>query len=200
MVIAQVLWGFWPSYYGNLAAGGVTRPWVIPAHGAVFAGWLALLLLQVGLVLAGRVRLHRRVGQVGIGYGVLVLTMGLVVSRAAPVLHMRAGEMTIDAAAESLIYTLVDMVLFTGFFAAAVAGRRRPDRHKWLMVVTTIVLDFARRGAPGTAVADLLRALAAAAPARDGGGRAHDWPRAPGVRVEPVHPVGGLCTHLRRAV
>lgn len=114
LVVGQVLWGFWPSYYGPLTRGGVARPLVIHLHGLVFAGWLVLLVLQVSLVAAGRVRWHRRVGQFGIGYGVLVLVMGIVVSIASPVLHVRAGEWTLDNAAELLLFTTVDMLLFAG--------------------------------------------------------------------------------------
>ena len=146
LVIGQVLWGFWPSYYGRLGREAVVRPLVIHAHGAVFAGWLALLVLQISLVVTGHVRWHRRVGRLGIAYGLLVLSMGLVVSFAAPVLHMRAGEMTLDAAAESLIWTLVDMLLFAGFFGSAVAWRQSRDVHKRLMLAATVTLAFAGVG------------------------------------------------------
>src|SRR5688572_25703682 len=91
-LIAMVLVGFWPTYFGALASGGVTRPWVIHLHGVIFSGWMLLLLAQVSLVSMGRVRLHRRVGNLGIAYGALVLVLGLVVSFAAPALHVRAGE------------------------------------------------------------------------------------------------------------
>jgi len=85
----MVVRGFWPSYFGPLVSGGVTRPWIIHLHGVIFVGWMALLLAQVSLVAMGRVRLHRRVGNIGIAYGVLVLVIGLAVSFVAPVLHVR---------------------------------------------------------------------------------------------------------------
>jgi hypothetical protein len=36
--------GFWPSYYGPLLRGAAKRPWVLHLHGAIFMGWMVLLL------------------------------------------------------------------------------------------------------------------------------------------------------------
>lgn len=59
-LIAIVVWGFWPTYFGVLLSSGATRPWIMHLHGAIFSGWMLLLLAQVSLVSMGRVRLHRR--------------------------------------------------------------------------------------------------------------------------------------------
>ena len=143
ILMGIVVRGFWPSYFGPLLNGGVTRPGIIHLHGAVFSGWMVLLLAQVSLVATGRVRMHRRFGNVGIAYGTLVLGIGLVVSFVAPVLHVRAGEWTIDRAAGFMLLPLVDMVLFAGFFGAAIAYRRRPEIHKRLILAATVALAFA---------------------------------------------------------
>ena len=113
-LMATVVVGFWPSYFGTLLGGGVARPLVMHVHGAIFTGWMLLLLLQVGLASTGRVRLHRRVGTFGIGYGVVVWVMGVIAMFAAPVIHVRNGEWPLDQAAGFLILPIGDMILFAG--------------------------------------------------------------------------------------
>ena len=146
----MVLVGFWPTYFGHLLSSGIPdRPWVVHLHGLVFVGWMVLLIAQVILVATGRTQAHRRLGTFGIAYGFLVLAMGLVVSIAAPVLHFRSGEQTLDAAAGFLIIPLGDMVLFAGFLTAAVIYRRQPEIHKRLMLLATNALLFAAAGRLG---------------------------------------------------
>ena len=142
-LIATVVVGFWPTYFGTLLSGGVSRPLVMHVHGAIFTGWMALLLLQVGLAASGHIRFHRRVGNFGIGYGMVVWIMGIVATFAAPVIHVRAGEWSVDQAAGFLILPIGDMILFGGFFAAAVKYRHRPEIHKRLIVAATVALAFA---------------------------------------------------------
>jgi len=94
----------------------------------------------------GRIDLHRRIGRYGIAYGWLVVAMGVIVGPAASVIHIRAGEWTLDRGAGFLLTTFGDMVLFGSFFAAAVAYRARPEIHKRLMIAATVALLFAAVG------------------------------------------------------
>jgi hypothetical protein len=146
LMVAMVLVGFWPSYFGPLLRGNVSRPLVIQVHGIIFVGWMALLVAQVVLVARGRVDLHRRIGRLGIVYGCIVVAMGIVAGPAASVIHIRAGEWTRDEGAGFLLTTFGDMLLFGGFFGAAIAYRRRPEIHKRLMVAATVALLFAAVG------------------------------------------------------
>lgn len=138
-----VVVGFWPSYFGPMLRGVVARPWILQLHGAVYVGWLLLLLAQVALVATGRTSVHRKLGTFGIGYGILVWIMGVVVSFAAPLLHLAAGEWDMDRAAGFLIIPLGDMVLFGGFFGAAILYRRKPEIHKRLILLANVALLFA---------------------------------------------------------
>jgi hypothetical protein len=142
-----VLRGFWPSYFGPLLTGRpASRPLVMHLHGVVFSGWMVLLVVQVLLVARRRVAVHRTLGLVSIGYAVLLTGLGLWVSFAAPVAHVRAGEWSVDQAASFLLLPLVDMVLFAGFFTAAVVYRRHADYHKRLMFAATLAIVFAAVG------------------------------------------------------
>ena len=77
--------GFWPTYFGPLVLGTISQPLLIHLHATVFSGWLVLFLTQVALAASGRVEWHMRLGRIGIGYGVLVVIVGLLtgISRAA---------------------------------------------------------------------------------------------------------------------
>jgi hypothetical protein len=135
--------GFWPSYYGPLMRGAAEAPVVLHVHGVIYVGWLALLIVQAILAARGRIRAHRSLGAVGIGYGAIVWLVGILVSFVAPVMHVNAGEWTIDEAAAFLPIPFGDMLLFGGFLAAAAAYRHRPEVHKRLMLLATVAIVFA---------------------------------------------------------
>jgi hypothetical protein len=147
LMVAMVVAGFWPSYYGRLAAGAAPQVHpVVHLHGAVFSGWMLLLVAQVVLAARRRLDLHRALGRIGIGYGALVLVMGTLVTFVAPAHKVATGVWTRDQAASFLILPIGDMLLFGGLFAAAIWHRRRPETHKRLIVLATLALLFAAAG------------------------------------------------------
>jgi len=136
VVIAAV--GFWPTYFGPLVDGTVDKPVVIHLHALVYVGWLALFVTQATLAMKGRMRQHRRLGRLGVGYGVVVFLMGLTVTFSMFAMRVEAGKL--DEARISLLAPLSDMVVFAPLFGAAVFYRRRPEIHKRLMVVVSTLL------------------------------------------------------------
>jgi len=139
---ALVVWGFWASYFGPLIRGDATRLWIIHVHATIFAGWLLLLLAQAVLVAQRRLEWHRAVGRVGIAYAVLLVSSGLYFAIALPVMQIRAGAWLLDNAAGFLLLPLGDMLLFAGFFGAAMLWRQRPAWHKRLLLAAAVTLTF----------------------------------------------------------
>jgi hypothetical protein len=186
LMMVIVLLGFRP-FYAALASGSVRGHWLIVVHAAVFSGWMALLLAQTILVFRRRIAWHQRLGKAGIWLGAAVLTLGLIVTFAAPMMSVRDGRSTLDEAAAFLILPLGDMLLFAGFFAAGIMNRRRKELHKPLMLLATMALLFAPAarlgfdGGPAVALAIWLLPLVAAI-ASDAATRR---------RVEPVYLIGG---------
>ena len=133
--------GFWPTYFGPLVAGTVDRVPVIHFHATVYVGWLAIFLTQAALAATGRVAAHMKLGRFAIGYGVLVIAVGLITTFARFAVRVRAGEGV--AAQTQLLGPLLDMLVFAPVFAAAVYYRRKPELHKRLMVVATTSLLIA---------------------------------------------------------
>ena len=122
LVAAIVLIGFWPGYYGSLAAGiSVDRPVVVHVHAVVFTGWLVLYTAQATLAARGRIREHLRLGRIGGWYGGVLIAVGVytavVRSAAQP-----AGEREV-----LLWVTLLDMTLFSGFFVALSGSGASPN-------------------------------------------------------------------------
>jgi hypothetical protein len=136
--------GFWPTYFGPLLAGNVATTSTIHFHAAVYVGWLAIFITQAVLAATGRVALHIKLGRFGIGYGVLVIVVGLLTALTKFELRVQAGE--VAAAQAQLLGPLLDMLVFTPLFAAAVYYRRTPELHKRLMIVATTSLLIAAVG------------------------------------------------------
>ena len=143
VMVAMIFIGFWPSYYGPLVRGATEAPWILHVHGAIYIGWMFLLVAQAWLAASGRIRQHRAVGNFGIGLGSLVFAMGLIVSFVAPVMTYNAGTRSLDEAAGFLLIPLGDMALFGPLFFSAVAYRKNSELHKRLMTLSTIAIAFA---------------------------------------------------------
>lgn len=130
--------GFWPTYFGPLLAGTADHPPVIHVHAAIFCGWLALFATQIGFAATGQIALHRKLGTVGIWYGVVIIVVGVVTAFSQFADRIEAGRL--EEAQTRLLAPLSDMIVFPLFFGAAVYYRNRPELHKRLMLVATTTL------------------------------------------------------------
>lgn len=141
LMVVMAFVGFWPTYFGPLLAGSVATIPFIHFHAAVFVGWLALFAAQAALAARGRYRDHILLGKVGIGYGVLVIVIGVAVAFVMFAARVRAGQLA--EAQSRLLAPLLDMVFFAIFFGAAIYWRRTADLHKRLMLVAATSLLIA---------------------------------------------------------
>ena len=127
--------GFWPSYYSRLfSAQSQPLTLLVHVHGALMTAWVALFIVQVSLVIAGRVDLHRRLGVVGFALLALILIIAVPTTIMATRLggHHMPGPalpgLALVSAAFAEFVTLGSLGLFY---------RRRSDIHKRLMVLAT---------------------------------------------------------------
>ena len=155
MIAAIVLVGFSRSFYGTFFADAA-HPWIIHVHAAVYVGWLALLIAQTVLAARGEIATHRRVGNFGIAYGTFVWILGLIVAIAMPVINVHSGLWPTERGEQFLAIPLGDMLLFGGFFAAAIVYRRKPEIHKRLIILASVAVMFAAVGRAFTNVGVLL--------------------------------------------
>ena len=137
-----VVTGFWATYFGPLVRGTIAQPLLIHVHATVFAGWLALFLAQATLAATGHVAWHMKLGRWGIGYGILLIGVGLTTTVLRSAGQVIAGE----NGARLLYVGFFDMALFSIFFGAAIGFRRKPELHRRLMLVAATVLLVAAVG------------------------------------------------------
>jgi hypothetical protein len=130
--------GFWPTYFGPLVTGKIAQPLLIHVHATVFTGWLVLFFTQAALAATKQVTWHLRLGKIGIGYGVVLVVVGLITG------VLRSSRLPLGGQAEGLLFAATaDMIVFSGFFAAAISYRRKPQVHKRLMMVAANMLLIA---------------------------------------------------------
>ena len=141
LLAAIVGYGFSNTIEENLFHPSFPRPVVLYVHAAVFGGWMALLVVQTGLVaLARKTAWHRRLGWLGAGLACAMPVLGTW--SALRMTHLRYGFGDIDDVA-FLILALNDMAVFTGLVGLAIALRRQPEAHRRLMLMASALICVA---------------------------------------------------------
>ena len=133
--LASVLVGFVPSIANRMATppSGLT-PHVL-VHGVLFSSWIVLFLVQTLLVATDRARLHRRLGLAS-----TALVTAMVVTAPATAIGLARRDLPPPDPLGFMLIILIDLLMFAGFFAAAVYSRRRSEVHKRLMVLAMVNL------------------------------------------------------------
>ena len=136
-VIAVILAGFWPSYFG--ASGSV--PWQFHAHGVAASIWVLMVLAQSWTVHHGQLPLHRAVGKsslllfpflIGGLAAIIDLTGKGYVVGDSPVRVMFGGQFLIGLALAIAAYVTV--------YYRALKYRRKVWVHSGYMLTTPLIL------------------------------------------------------------
>jgi hypothetical protein len=137
LILATVFLGFAKSYF---LAGMFRAPlpnWVIHVHGAAFALWIVFLVVQMSLVSAGHVDIHRRLGIFVFGLACAMVILGAMA--ATDLLRRGVAAQSVDA---KTFYasSLGDIVVFGTLIFFAFRARSNPAAHKRLILIATITL------------------------------------------------------------
>lgn len=137
LVLAVVIFaGFAQTYPASLASSP-PLPLLLHLHGAVFACWVLLFVVQPSLVGRGSMRLHRTLGWIGAGLAAAMVVMGLWAVRVALVEHIGLSFLPKPI---FVMGNLITVLVFAGLVAAGVARRRSAEWHKRLMLCATIAI------------------------------------------------------------
>ena len=138
-VCALVAFGaFAPTYWLQLPAGTFVGPPLLHLHAALFSAWTLLLLSQTSLAASGRLNHHRAWGIAGVSLATAMVIIGLATAIYSLKTGLAAGYG--DRVRAFFIVPVTALLMFAGFFTAAIANINRPDTHKRLMLLATISL------------------------------------------------------------
>lgn len=137
-VIVAVIVGFGPTFYLKPFFNNppIARS-IIYVHGFVMAAWVILFTVQVYFISSKKIKLHQKLGWIGIGLAVLVFVSGMMVTIAAAKYGTASAPPNIPPL-EFMIVPFGDMIVFAILFGAAVYYRRNSPNHKRLMLLTMI--------------------------------------------------------------
>jgi hypothetical protein len=128
-----IVLGFVPSFYlKSVIHAPPPLTLLTITHGVVFTAWLALVVVQSGLIAARKPAPHRLIGMLGaILFGAMI-SLGLSTAITAGRLgHAPPGA---PPALAFMALPFIAMIATAGLVAAALVNRRRSDWHKRLML------------------------------------------------------------------
>jgi hypothetical protein len=135
-LVGWVVIGFFRSYYSRILTDPPPLTALMHAHAAVFTVWLALFLVQVGLVAAHRVDLHRKLGIASAGFAMFVFVFGLLAVLQTTISnHVSPSGL---APPQFSIIGFTSIGMFGAFIILGVAFRRRAELHKRFMMLALI--------------------------------------------------------------
>jgi hypothetical protein len=137
---ATAFWGFAYTYFIPFLSGAY--PKVSPAvhiHGWSFFLWYLLLPFQVSLIATHRRRLHMTLGSASLALAGVMVFSGVLVASVRIEHGLSAANpdefTTFWKQFGQLI--MYNMVLFVGFYTAAMIRRNRPAVHKRMMILAS---------------------------------------------------------------
>lgn len=138
VVIVAVLIGFGPTFYLKpfFDSAPIAR-WVVYLHGFVMAAWVLLFTVQVYFISSKKIKLHQKLGWLGVGLAVFVFVTGMVVTVTAAKYGTASAPANIPPL-EFMIVPFGDMIVFAILFGAAVYYRKNSPNHKRLILLTMI--------------------------------------------------------------
>ena len=129
--------GFIPTYFGPIISTGKEFEMVFHIHGLFGALWLLLLLSQTFLIHSGNRAVHKKLGYVSVVVAIgIFVTLQMVGLRSYELIALETG----DADISFVITPFLDSLTFAALYIGAIYYRKKPQIHKRLMLLATILL------------------------------------------------------------
>jgi len=142
-LLGIVIKGFAPTFFArnNLTVNDGHGPEGLPTylimHGLVMTTWMLLLVLQIGLIQTNNLKLHMRLGWLGLVVAILVIPTGILAMNGfGPRLLALGVPAPILREGLSLLFWIdvFSLILFPSLFGGALYYRKKTDWHKRFMM------------------------------------------------------------------
>jgi uncharacterized membrane protein YuzA (DUF378 family) len=143
VLLALTLIGFQEFYIRGKEFGGGEIPprifYLVVGHAVLMSCWILFFILQPLLIVSGRRRLHMTLGKIGVVLAAAIVVTGSAVAIGSARVH--PAEMTLDGLPrrQFLALPLCFMAQFAIFVTLGVVTRRRPEIHRSMMLLATLV-------------------------------------------------------------
>jgi hypothetical protein len=121
------------------------RPLLI-VHGVLMAAWMLLAVAQPLLVAAGRRRVHMALGKIGAGLAAGIVVVGVQVAIGAARVNPPDHRLYGLAPKEFVMVPLASILAFGALVLVGVWNRRRPEVHRPMMLLASLVIISAAVG------------------------------------------------------
>jgi len=140
-MVAVMVAGFHPYYlHGEGMGGRKISPelWrLVVIHGSAMTAWVIVFLVQTVLIPARKLRVHMKLGWVGVAVAVVVSLSGFTLAvqsvRSIPSLPFWGMEYR-----QFLMVMVTEVTVFSLFVLAGVLSRKKPTIHRAMMLLATI--------------------------------------------------------------
>jgi hypothetical protein len=130
--------GFAKTYLMPVAQGNFKAPLVVYIHGALAFSWILLFFVQTVLIRVNNFRLHRT-----LGFSSFIIALGTAITTVLVGRYAVEKELANglgETAISTIFGTITSAILFLSLVIAGYVKRKRPQVHKRLMLLATIVL------------------------------------------------------------
>jgi len=139
VALLVVIVGFSPSFFlATMNEDSKPLAPIFHIHGAFFTLWMLFYLNQNLLIARGRLGAHKRLGQLGVLLGFLLIIFAFVVTVYAGRQGFNGPLGAFPDPRQALAIPFFDMFVFAPLFIAALIYRDRPQVHKRLMLLATV--------------------------------------------------------------
>jgi hypothetical protein len=136
IMVVVIIAGFSNTYLPKMLGNTIQLPRIIHYHALVFVLWLAFFLFQVTLILRKKIALHRKLGNWGVVFSIVLLVMGCATAVTVAKLGHKGipGAMFPDVEG-FLLLNINALIVFISLTLLGWFYRNNPVAHKRFMLM-----------------------------------------------------------------